>query len=74
MDNLGSKSKIVKRFSVTNSGGSEQKIEGIKQELDELSKSIGSSKKLKEEEKGFVFSLSQFEEKNRSSRGTNSKN
>ena len=74
MDNLGSKSKIVKRFSVTNPSGSEQKMEVIKQELDELSKSIGSSKKLKEEEKGFVFSLSQFEEKNRSSRGTNNKN
>jgi len=74
MDNLGSKSKIVKRFSVTNPNGSEQKMEVIKQELDELSKSIGSSKKLKEEEKGFVFSLSQFEEKNRSSRGTNNKN
>jgi|688.fasta_scaffold2074342_1 hypothetical protein len=47
MDNLGSKSKIVKRFSVTNPSASEQKMEGMKQELDELSKSIGSSKKLK---------------------------
>lgn len=74
MDNLGSKSKIMKRFSVTNPSSSEQKVEGMKQELDELGKSIGSSKKLKEEEKGFVFSLSQFEEKNRSSRGTNNKN
>lgn len=74
MDSFGSKSKIGKRFSINNKMVSEEKMENIKQELDELSKSTGSNKKNKEEDKAFVFSLSHFEEKNRSSRGSNSTN
>lgn len=70
MDNFGSKSKIGKRFSTNDT---EEKMENIKLELNELTKSLGS-KKAKDEEKGFVFSLSHFEEKSRDSRGSNSKN
>lgn len=70
MDSFGSRSKIGKRFS---SNGTEEKMENIKLELNELTKSLGS-KKAKDEEKGFVFSLSHFEEKTRDSRGSNNKN
>lgn len=74
MDSFGSKSKIGKRFSINNKMASEEKMENIKHELDELTKSIGTTKKAKEDDKAFVFSLSHFEEKNRSSRGSNSIN
>ena len=42
MDSFGSKTKIGKRFSTTNS---EDKIENSKVELEELTKSLGNSKK-----------------------------
>ena len=61
MDSFGSKSKIGKRFSSASTPNSEEKMENIKMELEELSKSIGNSKKGSNEEKGFVFSLSHFE-------------
>lgn len=70
MDSFGSKSKIGKRFSANDT---EEKMENIKLELNELTKSLGT-KKAKDEEKGFVFSLSHFEEKSRDSRGSGSKN
>ncbi len=71
MDSFTSKSKIGKRFSTNNS---EEKIENVKMEMEELTKSLGSSKKTKDEERGFVFSLSHFDEKNRESKGSNNKN
>lgn len=67
MDSFGSKSKIGKRFSATDTA--EEKMESMKLELNELTKSLGT-KKAKDEEKGFVFSLSHFEEKSRDSRGS----
>ena len=71
MEGFGSKSKINKAY-FAKSNPSENKIENAKFELDELTKSIGSVKKNKEQDKGFVFSLSHFEEKNRASRGIKS--
>jgi hypothetical protein len=45
MDSFGSKSKIGKRFSTTSSPSAEDKIENTKVELEELTKSLGNSKK-----------------------------
>lgn len=60
MDSFGSKTKIGKRFSSTSSPNSEDRIENTKVELEELTKSLGNSKKSNNEDKGFVFSLSHF--------------
>jgi hypothetical protein len=61
MDSFGSKTKIGKRFSTSNSPNTDEKVENSRLELDELTKSLGSSKKSSNEDKGFVFSLSHFE-------------
>lgn len=73
MDSFGSKTKMPKRYLSGGFEKTEEKYENAKPDMEEMKTSVGSTKKIKEEDKGFVFSLSHFEEKNRASRGAGSK-